>query len=131
MMRKFNLTVVIAGAMLWAADIALAAPKDYMFEPVTAQLKQGDDVVVAVRLIHKKTRKPVSNAEVILKRIDMSPDAMGEMTSPLTALPSPEPGVYAFKTDLSMAGRWLLSIAAMVPGERQAVVGKITFRAAR
>jgi hypothetical protein len=59
----------------------------------------------------------------------MSPDAMGEMTSSLTPVPSPEPGVYAFKTDLSMIGRWLLRIAAMVPGERQAVVGKITFRA--
>jgi hypothetical protein len=54
---------------------------------------------------------------------------MGEMTSSLTPVPSPEPGVYAFKTDLSMIGRWLLRIAAMVPGERQAVVGKITFRA--
>jgi hypothetical protein len=129
MIRKFSLAIVVAGAMLWAGDTALAGPNDYMFEPVKAQLKQGDDVVLAVRLIHKKTRKPVTNAEVILKRIDMSPDAMGEMTSSLTALPSPEPGVYAFKTDLSMAGRWLLSIAARVPGERQAVVGKITFRA--
>jgi hypothetical protein len=44
-------------------------------------------------------------------------------------VPSPEPGVYAFKTDLSMTGRWLLRIAAMVPGERQAVLGNITFRA--
>jgi len=126
MFRKLGL--MAAGGVFWATA-AWGGPDDYRFEPVTAQLKQGDDVVVAVRLIHKKTRKPVTNAEIILKRIDMSPDAMGEMTSPLTAVPSPEPGVYAFKTDLSMAGRWLLRIAAMVPGERQAVVGNITFRA--
>jgi len=47
------------------------------------------------------------------------------------AVPSDEPGVYSFKTDLSMAGRWLLSIAAKVQGEAETVVGKITFRATR
>jgi hypothetical protein len=47
-----------------------------------------------------------------------SSDAIREMTSPLTPVPSTEPGVYAFKTDLSMTSRWLLRIAAMVPGER-------------
>jgi hypothetical protein len=126
MFRKLGL--MAAGGVFWVTA-ASSDPNAYRFEPVQAQLKQGDDVVVAVRLIHKKTRKPVTNAEIILKRIDMSPDAMGEMTSPLTPVPSPEPGVYAFKTDLSMTGRWLLRIAAMVPGERQAVVGRITFRA--
>jgi hypothetical protein len=126
MFRKMGL--LAAGGALWVTA-AWGGPDDYRFEPLKSQLKQGDDVVVAVRLIHKKTRKPVTNAEIILKRIDMSPDAMGEMTSRLTPVPSPEPGVYAFKTDLSMTGRWLLRIAAMVPGERQAVLGKITFRA--
>jgi len=131
MLRMFRFAIIAAIAMLWGPAAAVAGPNDYVFEPVKAQIKQGDDAVVAVRLVHKKNRKPVTDAKIILTRIDMSPDAMGEMTSPLTALPSPEPGVYAFKTDLSMSGRWLLSIAAMVPGERQAVVGKITFRAAR
>jgi len=39
-----------------------------------ALVKPGDDLVVAVRRLHKKTRKPVTDAMVILKRIDMSPD---------------------------------------------------------
>jgi hypothetical protein len=56
---------------------------------------------------------------------------MAEMATPLTPLPSPEPGVYAFKTDLTMQGRWLLSIAAKVQGEPETVVGKITLRATR
>ena len=128
MFRKLGL---MAAGGVFLATAAWGGPDDYRFEPVTAQLKQGDGVVVAVRLIHNKTRKPVTNAEIILKRIDMSPDAMGEMTSSLTPVPSPEPGVYAFKADLSMTGRWLLRVAAMVPGERQAVVGRITFRAAK
>ena len=68
---------------------------------------------------------------IVQTRIDMGPDGMGEMASPLTAVPSSEPGVYAFKTDLAMEGRWLLSIAAKVQGEPETVVGKITFKATR
>jgi len=84
--------------------------------PVTAQLKQGDDVVVAVRLIHKKTRKPVTKRGDHCKTHRHESRRDGEMTSSLTPVPSTEPGIYAFKTDLSMTGRWLLRIAAMVPG---------------
>jgi hypothetical protein len=110
---------------------AFAGANDYVFEPVKAEVKKGDDVVVSVRLKHKATGKPVPDAVIVQTRIDMSPDAMGEMASPLAAVPSNEPGVYSFKTDLSMQGRWLLSIAAKVQGEPETVVGKITFRATR
>ena len=108
-----------------------AGANDYVFEPVKAEVKKGDDVVVSVRLKHKATGKPVTDAVIVQTRIDMAPDGMGEMASPLTAVPGNEPGVYSFKTDLSMAGRWLLSIAAKVQGEAETVVGKITFRATR
>jgi hypothetical protein len=113
------------------ANAAFAGANDYAFEPVKAEIKRGDDVTVAVRLVHKPTRKPVADVVIIQSRIDMAPDGMAEMAAPLTPLPSPEPGVYAFKTELSMAGRWLLSIAAKVQGEPETVVGKITFRATR
>jgi YtkA-like len=122
---------VLAAALSLTLATALAGANDYVFEPVKVEVKQGDDAVVAVRLKHKATGKPVTDAVIVTTRIDMSPDAMGEMASPLTRVPSDEPGVYAFKTDLSMEGRWLLSIAAKVQGEPQTVVGKITFRAMR
>ena len=131
MLRKY---AVASAAIALAATLnvaALAAANDYVFEPVNAQVKKGDDVVVSVRLKHKPTGKPVTDAVIVQTRIDMSPDAMGEMASPLTPVPSTEPGVYSFKTDLSMQGRWLLSIAAKVQGESETVVGKITFRASR
>jgi hypothetical protein len=110
---------------------ALAGANDYVFEPVKAEVRKGDGVIVTVRLKNKATGKPVSDAIIVQKRIDMSPDAMGEMVSPATPVPSNEPGVYSFKTDLSMEGRWLLSIAAKVQGEPETVVGKVTFRATR
>jgi hypothetical protein len=110
---------------------AFAGANDYVFEPVKADVKKGEDVVVSVRLKHRATGKPVTDAVIVQTRIDMSPDAMGEMASPITVVPSNEPGLYSFRTDLSMAGRWLLSIAAKVQGEAETVVGKITFRAIR
>jgi YtkA-like len=120
---------IVAAMSLTGA--AFAGANDYAFEPVKAELKKGDDVVVSVRLTHKASGKPVTDAVIVQTRIDMGPDGMGEMASPLTPVPGDEPGVYSFKTDLSMQGRWLLSIAAKVQGEPATVVGKITFRATR
>jgi hypothetical protein len=125
----------VAGAAVAAAvsvnSAALAGAGDYIFEPVQAEVKKGDDAIVSVRLKNKKTGQPVTDAVIVQTRIDMAPDGMAEMASPLTPVPSPEPGVYAFKTELSMAGRWLLSLAAKVQGEPETVVGKITFRATK
>src|SRR5262249_30486720 len=95
MMRKILLAgVAIAIAV---ARTALAGANDYAFEPVRSEVKKGDGVVVSVRLKHKITGKSVSEAIIVQKRIDMSPDAMGEMVSPLTPVPSNEPGVIRSK----------------------------------
>ena len=130
MKREFIFAAAFA-ATIGIAGPAFAGAADYVFEPEKAEIKKGDDVVVAVRLKHKTSGKPVTDAVIVQTRIDMAPDGMGEMASPLTPAPSAEPGVYAFKTELSMAGRWLLSIAAKVQGEPETVIGKVTFQATR
>jgi YtkA-like len=130
MTQKFILATAIAVAVSLSIT-AFAGVSDYVFEPVSTQVKKGDDVIVSVRLKHKPTGKVVSDAVIVQTRIDMAPEGMAEMTSPLAAVPSNEPGVYSFKTDLSMQGQWLFSIAAKVQGEPETVVGKITFRASR
>jgi len=131
MNRKFALAGAAVAAAVTLNCAALAAADDYVFEPVKAEVRKGDDVVVSVRLKNKRTGQPVTDAVIVQSRIDMAPDGMAEMASSLILVPSSEPGVYAFKTELSMAGRWLLSLAAKVQGEPETVVGKITFRATK
>jgi YtkA-like len=131
MNRKLSFAGIAFATAVRLSATALAGANDYVFEPVKAEVKKGDNAVVSVRLKHKATGKPVTDALIVQKRIDMGPDGMGEMASPLTTVPSSEPGVYSFKTELSMEGRWLLSIAAKVQGEPETVVGKITFKATR
>jgi len=108
---------------------ALADVKDYEFQLVQSEIKKGDGAIVAVRLVNKKSGKPVTDAVIFAKRIDMAPDAMQEMTAPLEQLPSSEPGIYRFKTDLMMQGRWQLSLGAKVQGEEGTVETKLVFKA--
>jgi len=129
MNTKCLLAPIFAVAMSLSSVAALAGTMDYTFEPVAAELKKGDDVVVAVRLLHKPTGKPVTDAVIVRTRVDMAPDGMADMESPVASLPGSEPGVYAFKTDLPMAGRYLLSVSVKVQGEPETVIGKVIFKA--
>jgi hypothetical protein len=127
---------ILAGAALAAAigllaGAAWASASDYAFEAVQAEMKKGDDVTVALRLVHKPSGKPVADAVIFRTRVDMAPDGMADMESPVTALPASEPGVYAFKTDLPMAGRYQFSIAAKVQGEKETVTGKVILKAVK
>jgi hypothetical protein len=117
--------------LLWAATAApvLADVKDYQFQLVQSELKKGDGAIVAVRLVNKKTGQAVPDAVIFAKRIDMAPDGMASMDSPLEPLPPTEPGVYRFKTNLTMAGRWQLSLGAKVQGETGSVESKLVLKA--
>ena len=118
-------------ALLWAslAAPALADVKDYEFQLIQSELKKGDGAIVAVRLVNKKSGKTVADAVIFAKRIDMAPDGMGAMAEEIEQLPSTEPGVYRFKTNLSMAGRWQLSLGAKVQGEEGTVETKLVLKA--
>lgn len=131
MNTKFLLGSGVAVAMTLTSAALLAAAIDYAFEPVAAELKKGDDVIIAVRLLHKPTGMPVTDAVIVRTRVDMAPDGMADMELPVAVLPDSEPGVYSFKTDLPMAGRYQLSVAAKVQGEPDTVVGKIVFKAVK
>jgi hypothetical protein len=107
---------------------AFAGAADYEFQPTTTEIKKGDDIVVSLRLVNKQTKKPVEGAVIIRTRIDMSPDKMADMVSPVAPAEAKEPGLYSFKTDLPMAGNYLFSIAAKVQGEPETVTGKVVLK---
>jgi hypothetical protein len=130
MIRRLIPAVAALAVAANLSGAALAGANDYAFEPVTAEVKQGE-VTLAVRLVHKPTGKAVEDAVITQTRIDMAPDGMAMMASPIGPAPSPSPGTYAFKTDLVMAGRWLLSVSARVQGEAEPVVGKVVFTVKR
>lgn len=108
---------------------ALAGPEDYEFQLVESEIKQGDDATVTVRLTDKRTGNPVVDAVVFATRMDMQPDGMEAMTTPVEAMPSDEPGIYRFKANLTMAGGWRFSIAAKVQGEAETVESRLVFEA--
>lgn len=106
------------------ADIA-----DYEFRLVQPNLKQGDGAMVSVRLVDKLTGKEVPDAVIFAMRIDMAPDGMPTMTTSIEALPSTEPGIYRFTTNLTMEGGWQLSLGAKIQGETGTLQNKLILRA--
>ena len=110
------------------ASPAFADIKDYQFQLVQDEAKKGE-TIIAVRLLNTKTGNAVPGAVISAKRIDMAPDGMADMTPRIEQLPSTEPGVYRFKANLSMEGRWQLSLGAKVQGETGTVQGKLVLKA--
>ncbi|MET4206664.1 FixH family protein [Bradyrhizobium sp. LA2.1] len=130
MLSKIS-TAALAATLSLAASAAMAGAGDYAFEPVTPQMKKGEDVTLAVRLTNKQTGKPIPDAVIFKTRLDMAPDGMAEMESAVAPLPSREPGVYAFKTDLPMAGRYQMTLSVKVQGEPETVTGKVMVTAVK
>ena len=123
----------VAAAALLATGLAASATatadvQDYEFQLVETVMKQGD-AVLAVRLVDKRTGRPVPDAVVFTTRLDMEPDGMATMTTPVEPLPSTEPGTYRFKAQLTMEGGWRLSLAAKVQGETGTVENRLVLRA--
>jgi len=121
----FAAAIVLFG---FATSPAFADVKDYEFQLVQSEAKKGD-ATIAVRLVNKKTGKAVPDAVIITKRLDMAPEGMAEMGTKIDQVPSTEPGVYRFQTNLSMEGRWQLSLGAKVQGEAATVQGKLMLKA--
>jgi hypothetical protein len=128
-------TMRALAAALSLATLALSAPsawadiKDYEFRLTQTELKQGNGVIVAVQLIDKRSGKPVPDAVIVAKRIDMAPDGMEMMAAPIEAVASTEPGTYRFKANLSMAGGWRLSLGAKIQGETGTLENKLILKA--
>ena len=129
--KKFSAKAIFASLAIALASTATsyAAATDYEFKLVESEVAHGPEATVAVRLVDKRTDIPVSDAVIFTTRMDMAPEGMEAMTTPVEVMPSTEPGVYRFKTNLSMEGGWRFKLAAKVQGETETVQGELVLQA--
>jgi hypothetical protein len=123
-----SVSALTALAISGASSFARADVKDYEFQLVDKTVKKGD-AIISVRLIHKPDGKPVSDAVIFAKRLDMAPDRMETMKTTIEPMPGTEPGVYLFKAAVTMEGGWQLSLGAKVQGETGTVENKLVLKA--
>jgi hypothetical protein len=107
------------------AQPAQAKSQDYRFELAGKPEMSGGKDIVRVRLVHVPDGKPVPGAVIFESRADMGPAGMPTMTGPIKAMPSKEPGIYAFEIEPGMAGTWAITVAAKVQGEAETVHGAV------
>lgn len=112
-----------------SATASYAGPEDFEFQLLSAEVKKGPDAEVSVRLVDKRNGQPVSDAVIFTTRMDMAPDGMETMTTPVEELPSGQAGTYKFKTNLSMEGGWRFQLGAKVQGEGETVTGEVVVKA--
>lgn len=120
--------VALFGLAIAGPTTAFADIKDYEFQLVEPTVKKGERVF-AVRLLNKTTGKAVPDAVIFAVRLDMAPDDMEDMDTRIASVPAGEPGLYSFKANFSMTGRWRLSLGAKVQGETGTVDNKLLITA--
>lgn len=129
MTRSFLRVAAVGGALLTAFAVSASADiNDYAFHLVEKEIKHGA-ATIAVKLVHTPSGRSIPDAVIFARRIDMGPDDMEAMIAPLDPLPSTEPGLYLFRTNLTMAGKWALSLGAKVQGEEGTVESKLILEA--
>ena len=116
-------------AMALLTGPALADPKDYRFEPVSDQIAVSPSAPVAVKLVHLPDGKPVPGAIIFQSRLEMPMTNMAPMATKITAQPGDGAGLYAFTADVSMAGPWVLVLAAKIQGEAANITASIPLNA--
>ena len=129
MLSRFRLAAALAASLILVAQTALAGAKDYSLELVETTRPVGAGAILTVRLTDLRSGAPVEDAVIFATRMDMAPDGMETMTTPVTLLPTEELGLYRFATDLTMAGNWRFSVAVKVQGEAETVEAELLFQA--
>lgn len=129
-MRRFGGVLVVATALAGWSGCAWAAAQDYRFEAVQPHVAISPATELAVRLVHIPSGKPVTDAIMLPAKMEMPMAGMAPMTTKVSAAKPDGKGGYGYTADLSMAGTWILKLAAKVQGEAETVTGQVPFTAA-
>jgi Cu(I)/Ag(I) efflux system membrane fusion protein len=126
------LAVAIATALLVVINppLSVAANADGLsWQAVGAQVTTGRKARLTVRLLDANARPVTAPVTITSTRLDMAPEDMAAMQAPLRPVAAPA-RVFAFDTDLAMAGRWALTIVGTVADNPRPVSGTVVFTAA-
>jgi hypothetical protein len=115
-------------AFFSTTSLVRADINDYEFQLIEKDIKKGD-AILSLRLVHKPDGKAVPDAVIFATRLDMAPDGMAMMGTPVEPAPGGDPGVYHFKANLTAQGGWQLSLAAKIQGEAGTLENKLVLRA--
>lgn len=136
-MRKSYLVPFIGGlAVLLMTELVIVfgpAPSGIAQTPAPAwqavndHVASGESIRLEVRLVGAPAGLAMGDIAVTAMRLDMGPDGMPTMVSELRPVASAAPDIVAFEADLTMAGRYALSISANVKGLDNAVSGVVVF----
>jgi hypothetical protein len=118
-----------AAALAACAPQSTSAQEDLSWTPAPAEVPLGTGVRVAVLIEGPDGAVAIDPDAVTEVRIDMGPDGMATMAAPLRPVASGPGESLAWEADLAMAGRWALTVTAIVPGEPEPVTGEVIFTA--
>ncbi len=104
-------------------------PDHYIFELIENEVSVGNRIEFSVRIIHKETSEPVTDAMIFADRIDMTPDGKPDRSTELAALSSDTPGIYRYRANLVESGNWQLTLMTMIPGAPTMIEGKMILKA--
>lgn len=113
--------------LLLLPTASAAAPTDYRFEAVENTVQRGVGVPLRVRALYAATGLPAPGLEVRGAFVDRSPDGQVGGSHPAFFTPSLDYGLYSFRADLPVDGRWALIFTAHIPGEPQPITGNVVF----
>ena len=131
-MQRSFIAVTTALFVAVGALVALSAFKPAEMSWKADRTNVPVNITTQIRLqLFDGAGNPVARPVTVLSsRIDMGPDGMQSMTAPLRVVPSQQPGVAVFETNLYAPGRWSLSLSAKIAGAAKLVTGSITITAA-
>lgn len=110
--------------------VACAERPTHRIEPVAQEILVGKGARIEVRVVDAAGKSVSAKAITVQSfRLDMGPDGMAAMDARLSQVDGSTPDALAFEGDISMAGRWALTIAVAVEGSKTPLTGKIVFTA--
>ena len=122
-----GLTGVLTAAGLFFYFPGLPAPfarEAYRWQAITAEVAAAPAQQFSIRLIGPQGAV-VEGVEIVDARLDMSPEGMAAMGTPLTPEGFGEAGVFNYRADFTMAGRWALHLTTKIPGQSDPIDGEV------